>query len=851
MIIGDQLVFRYVFEGNQVPVNIFFASNATLWQSVSMTKIDGNIFYVSMPLNKTYRFDRTKIEYKFIVDGTWIQDPKNLYKNTYENENSYIDLCVDSEGKMHIAEDYSGENPDSCKVRKIINENFDRICLPNILKEIISNNENSIQPLKTALFSQNDTIRHNAIRCLGLMHTKESIKTLVEHITADQTFGSYNKLDRDKWIYDANLAALFLTDNILFGELGLNSIFHDKNDFIIWSQSVGIWNASLEEVLNETLSPDYKAILEAIKEIYYILQGAVPEYEKKAWEPILKYGKAAFLPLKLLLANNNYRSSASNIIWCIKEISDNDESILRFLEKQSKSSSYHLSYVAFRTLCEIKSEFSYDFALSYVKSLDNRTDSSKLFNAVKALAYNWFDRINNKPDLLLNVIGVLAEEEINSKAILSLQEILKDNFFTFIRNNLRNKNENLRKGAFKILLMRNNPEDYKAIIKAPDRISILFDILKLLFSDFKDELQVMITSRCPFNCVHCVAKEVLKNPKSIKDLDFNVLMKLVNELVDVNTFFSGGEPFAYMQNSSKKPSPEIYQVLNNASPQTKTHIITNAYFFPDTKDECYKFLDTLPDGLTIVISLDKAHEKEHLRIKKNIYEIVKLVEQYKEKQRIHIHYSIRLFTSDSRSEQYEILRQYDLTKAYNEESFRFHINNIIEQGGAADADFRNQVTELGWADTSSFHMNNLRNDDVLEHNHLDKAIIYVKPDGSVVTSAHAAFMSNPPASTIIGKITDNNLFEILLDWVISELPNYKNRRSLIGFFKNLKTIYSGQKELKPEIIIQGSDFSGKKENGLTSSQILYLEDLIRRKGLLPDGKIIPQLKDNSIFKSCA
>jgi len=51
-----------------------FASNTTKWRKIKMTKNPYGIWFLIIPL--TYNITK-KIEYKFVVDDIWVNDPKN------------------------------------------------------------------------------------------------------------------------------------------------------------------------------------------------------------------------------------------------------------------------------------------------------------------------------------------------------------------------------------------------------------------------------------------------------------------------------------------------------------------------------------------------------------------------------------------------------------------------------------------------------------------------------------------------------------------------------------------------------------------------------------------------------
>ena len=115
-----------------------------------------------------------------------------------------------------------------------------------------------------------------------------------------------------------------------------------------------------------------------------------------------------------------------------------------------------------------------------------------------------------------------------------------------------------------------------------------------------NELQIEITNKCNFSCVHCYLGDI----KRVAELPVAAITQIVNEAVDLNVqkvVFSGGEPFLYS---------DVVKVIDLCSKLSDVHFVfaTNGTCFTQ---EILDLIE-LSKNISVQISVDG--------YSKNIYE---------------------------------------------------------------------------------------------------------------------------------------------------------------------------------------------------------------------------------------
>ncbi|MCX5678373.1 MAG: ARMT1-like domain-containing protein [Candidatus Omnitrophica bacterium] len=295
----------------------------------------------------------------------------------------------------------------------------------------------------------------------------------------------------------------------------------------------------------------------------------------------------------------------------------------------------------------------------------------------------------------------------------------------------------------------------------------------LTYADVKEDFNVMVTYKCPFNCSHCLAKDALRVGKG-KDAEKGQLFALFDQLKGFKRIHivGPGEPLAYGKDKLLKPgiSKDFLEVIRYAAERIEEiRIVTNGYLFPEDIDEARRFFAQFPKNILWQLSVDKFHEEQFARMpgrdKDSLQRVVKVMEQLAEEGLIKTAYIARIEPGESSR---NLIGYFDLESKYYSDYKSIFINKVVAQGSA--------IANIATAKP-------LDNEDVRNHGFVpSKLFPFIDTEGNFVTSDHVAYMTGnqrkelskkiPKRAMVVGNINSSPLGKIIADRLI--FGNYKD-----------------------------------------------------------------------------
>ena len=289
--------------------------------------------------------------------------------------------------------------------------------------------------------------------------------------------------------------------------------------------------------------------------------------------------------------------------------------------------------------------------------------------------------------------------------------------------------------------------------KGPGKLAIDYLNIFPTASALKDDVSIMSTSSCPFNCRMCVAKKIRRerNP----DVPKAELFRRIDQVRGASRirFVGPGETTAYGKQDLSEPgfSRDFIDVLKYASEAAdEIYVVTNGLLIPADMDQARSLLGNLPNNIVWILSVDEQHAAEMARVQdgKKLTDLVMVFEGLHNEDHIKAGY----FVAATFSDQSKVTRQFGLRDA--EKEHRVTAFPIIEQGVAAEA----MKGEVSYRDPGHY------NDHSKEEGRTD---LYIDMDGFVVGSNHVAFMTSGERKTIrtfniFGNVQEQPLSDFML-----------------------------------------------------------------------------------------
>ena len=277
----------------------------------------------------------------------------------------------------------------------------------------------------------------------------------------------------------------------------------------------------------------------------------------------------------------------------------------------------------------------------------------------------------------------------------------------------------------------------------------------------KEDINIMITYRCPFNCDICLAKDA-RVEGGAKEMKKETFFSIIDQFKGFEKIHivGTGEPLAYGKKKlfEEGLSEDFCEMVKYAAERTgEVRIVTNAYLIPADLNEAREFFRELnfPSNVVWLVSVDRSHEKEMARLMngKSLLRLVETLERLSEEGVIKTAYNMRVA---SKADTEKELGYFGLRHRYGKPNI--FIDGLIAQGNAAD-------NNLGQP---------LRMDEMVGHAAtLENFFYYIDPDGNVVPD-HFAYMDSRQrkkaedmhSSTIrlqLGNIKDDLLGNLIVD----------------------------------------------------------------------------------------
>jgi len=282
-------------------------------------------------------------------------------------------------------------------------------------------------------------------------------------------------------------------------------------------------------------------------------------------------------------------------------------------------------------------------------------------------------------------------------------------------------------------------------------------------ADVEEDINVMITFKCPFNCRHCFGTDA-KKAGGNKDVGKEKLFAIFDQLKGLGKIHlvGTGEPLAYGKDNlfEKGVSRDFIEIVKYAASRVKeVRIVTNAYSVPEGFWEAKKFFAQFPRNVVWVVSADEFHEEEMLkRTGKSLGRIVRTMERLARWRIIKTAYNIRIpVRVKTRAEISKVLKRYGLRLKNLFDGKNVFINRVISQGNATNIP---QARELRQSDMEK-HKTNPRD-----------FFPFITPEGHLVVSDHIAYMTpkergwgryNCGHPAIVGNVAEHSLAYLFLN----------------------------------------------------------------------------------------
>ncbi|MBF0217797.1 MAG: hypothetical protein HQL30_12490 [Candidatus Omnitrophica bacterium] len=252
-----------------------------------------------------------------------------------------------------------------------------------------------------------------------------------------------------------------------------------------------------------------------------------------------------------------------------------------------------------------------------------------------------------------------------------------------------------------------------------------------------EDINIMLTYKCPFNCAHCLAKEMCGSVPG-KDTPPAELYSLFDQLegFDRAHLCGAGEPLCYGKKNLMESgvSREFLNLVKYAAGKVKElRIVTSAYLVPENIDEARKFFAQFPSNVVWLVSADYEHEEMYDLLyprgeekDSRLVRIIRTMEKLSaEERRIKTAYNIRLKEKNDETIR-EIIAHFGLEKKYARTRDIF-IDKILAQGNAV----------LNYPGAEQLDI-----DDIARHNYDPRAFFpFIDPEGYFLSSNHMAYKS--------------------------------------------------------------------------------------------------------------
>jgi len=290
---------------------------------------------------------------------------------------------------------------------------------------------------------------------------------------------------------------------------------------------------------------------------------------------------------------------------------------------------------------------------------------------------------------------------------------------------------------------------------------LAFRVMNHLFDmQIKENISIMITPRCQYDCAFCVTAHLRKN-KKMKDMPKETLFNIADQVRGIKqiTFVGPGESTNY--GKGKKSLGGITQdfidVVNYFAERVgELWIDTNGYPIPEDEGAAIFFFQQFPKNVRWVLSVDGYHEREMMdRQKKSLKKVISIMESLSEGP-FKLKTAYNLATTDKHS---VVLDRFGLMRKHKSDPEHVAIFDVVSQGAAAD----NKI--VGAQARSSTHLK-------YHATIVGAADFYINLYGDVVASHHVAFLLHEEREglsslNILGNVHNSSLSSIFLEGYLS------------------------------------------------------------------------------------
>ncbi|MFC1599227.1 radical SAM protein, partial [Candidatus Omnitrophota bacterium] len=332
------------------------------------------------------------------------------------------------------------------------------------------------------------------------------------------------------------------------------------------------------------------------------------------------------------------------------------------------------------------------------------------------------------------------------------------------------------------------------------KATAVFRMIKTIFDTgnigkVDENVNIMISTRCPLNCPHCVAMDLMQ-ARPCLDYDKTKLKALFDELRGYKSIYLvGGEPMAYMKKkfNDLEVTDDFIEIVNYAAERVgEVYIDTNGIMIPQGFRQARKFFAQFPDNVVWVLSIDEFHRDQiQERYQRKSGDISRMLLRCEKECGISVEYNIRTsikeppqpgfysfrYTEEKEAhESYErelqgLLDEHGLAEEYKNYPDKFAINSLLAQGNART---------IG---TNYAKVSYLTTRDILKHsNDPREFFLFISTEGELVTSDHAAFLVNRPPLTVFGNTYSHSLAHIFFYSILGhciDFPGYPQAEPLL------------------------------------------------------------------------
>jgi len=281
-------------------------------------------------------------------------------------------------------------------------------------------------------------------------------------------------------------------------------------------------------------------------------------------------------------------------------------------------------------------------------------------------------------------------------------------------------------------------------------------------NEMKEDINIMITYRCPFDCDSCFAKKAMSGGGK-KEMDKATFLSIIDQFNGFKKIHivGTGEPLTYGKKNifDEGLSEDFKEIVNYAAQKiSEVRIVTNGYLIPQDADSARAFFKSLdfPSNLVWIISVDEDHEKEMARRMKgkSLRDLIRTLEMLEQEGLIKAAYNMRL-VHNTQEEREKALAHFGL-KDKAKQADRIFINSFIAYGNPKNTPGKRLDIR-----------------DIRFHTRYPESFIYfIDPEGNLVPD-HFAYMdpedrkkiasANPSFQFHPGNIHDEKLSDLIID----------------------------------------------------------------------------------------